>query len=193
MSPQKENYWGNVNSIGPRSVYDEAKRLGETIVSLHQRERSLNAVIVRIFNTYGPGMDPYDGRVVSSFIRQTLQGESLTIFGTGMQTRSFCYVSDLVEALIRAMNSRITGPVNLGNPSEISLLTLAERVFTALGKRVPIEHGNLPVDDPTNRCPDISVARASLGWQPTVDIEAGLLLTADWGAKQLNGKDTGKN
>lgn len=185
VSPQKEGYWGNVNPIGPRSVYDESKRLGETIVSFHQRERSLDAVIVRIFNTYGPGMDPYDGRVVSSFIRQTLQGEPLTIFGNGLQTRSFCYISDLVDALTRAMSSKILGPVNLGNPNEISLLTLAAKVFSAVGKSVDLEHGNLPVDDPTNRCPDISLAIHSLGWRPSVDLETGLKLTADWITSKL--------
>jgi dTDP-glucose 4,6-dehydratase len=184
-SPQSERYWGNVNPIGPRSVYDEAKRFGETLVSHFQRHMLANAGIVRIFNTYGPNMDPYDGRVVSNFIRQALQGQPLTIYGSGEQTRSFCYIADLVRG-IRAMGASLaTGPINLGNPEERTLLNLAELVLEVTKSSSKLEFQRLPEDDPKQRRPDISLARNLLGWEPTVDIRAGLRLTAEWISQNL--------
>jgi nucleoside-diphosphate-sugar epimerase len=180
VSPQSEDYWGNVNPIGPRSVYDESKRLGETLVNLHAKEAALSATIVRIFNTYGPGMDPNDGRVVSSFVRQALTGVPLTIFGTGEQTRSFCFVSDLVKGLIAAGQSSEFGPFNLGNPKEITLIELANTVSRSLGVPLQIKYEALPQDDPQRRCPDISRARRILNWEPQVELHEGILLTADW-------------
>lgn len=186
VHPQKEDYWGNVNTLGPRSIYDEAKRFGETMMSHARRERGVNTVLVRIFNTYGPQMDPEDGRVVSSFIRQALQGEKISMFGDGSQTRSFCYVSDLVRGLMLAMKSTIAGPVNLGNPSEIDLKQLAEEVSTATGKALQFEYFDLPEDDPKQRQPDISKAKTELGWEPVVSREEGLALTANWMQEKLS-------
>lgn len=180
VSPQSEQYWGNVNPIGPRSVYDEAKRFGETLVSQFQRERRGNAAIVRIFNTYGPRMDPYDGRVVSNFIRQALQGTALTIYGTGQQTRSFCYIDDLVRGLMAMGLSSAGGPINLGNPGEMTLLELAQLVVELLGGESKIEFLPLPQDDPQRRNPDISRALEELGWQPTESLSEGLIKTAHW-------------
>lgn len=180
LSPQTENYWGNVNPIGPRSVYDEAKRFGETLVAHFQRQNLANVGIVRIFNTYGPNMDPYDGRVVSNFIRQALQGEPLTMYGSGEQTRSFCYIDDLVRG-IRAMGrSNEPGPINLGNPEERTLLDLAEIVLRITMSKSNIEFCELPVDDPKQRRPDISRATSLLGWHPTVKITDGISRTSDW-------------
>lgn len=180
VSPQPEKYWGNVNPIGPRSVYDEAKRFGETLVSHFQRQNLADAGIVRIFNTYGPSMDPHDGRVVSNFIRQALQGEPLTIYGSGEQTRSFCYIDDLIIG-IRAMGkSDNRGPINLGNPEERTLLDLAELVLRVTKSSSTLEFHGLPEDDPKQRRPDISQARKILDWEPKVAIENGLRLTADW-------------
>lgn len=180
VHPQPESYWGNVNPIGPRSIYDEAKRFGETLMSYAHRSGTANTVLIRIFNTYGPHMDPYDGRVVSTFIRQTLQGTPLTMFGTGKQTRSFCYVDDLVRGIMATMDSSIAGPVNLGNPTEFTLLELAEVVAEVLGSTMPIEFSDLPVDDPQQRRPDISYAKEALGWQPTIALAEGVARTADW-------------
>ena len=180
VHPQAESYWGNVNPIGPRSIYDEAKRFGETLMSFAHRSGAANTVLIRIFNTYGPHMDPYDGRVVSTFIRQTLQGTPLTMFGSGTQTRSFCYVDDLVRGIMATMDSSIAGPVNLGNPTEFTLLELAEVVADVLGSTLPIEFSELPVDDPQQRRPDISYAEAALGWQPTIALAEGVARTADW-------------
>lgn len=180
VSPQSEDYWGNVNPIGPRSVYDESKRLGETLVNLHARELGLSATIVRIFNTYGPGMDPNDGRVVSSFVRQALTNTPLTIFGSGEQTRSFCFVSDLVRGLIAASKSSQFGPFNLGNPKEITLLELASIVADSLGVALQTQHEELPQDDPQRRCPDITRARTELNWNPQVELSEGILRTAEW-------------
>lgn len=180
VHPQAESYWGNVNPIGPRSIYDEAKRFGETLMSFAHRSGAANTVLIRIFNTYGPHMDPYDGRVVSTFIRQTLQGTPLTMFGSGTQTRSFCYVDDLVRGIMATMDSSIAGPVNLGNPTEFTLLELAEVVAEVLGSTMPIEFSELPVDDPQQRRPDISYAEACLGWQPTIALAEGVGRTADW-------------
>ena len=178
--PQRESYWGNVNPIGPRSIYDEAKRFGETYVSFFQRLRQTNAVIVRIFNTYGPRMDPNDGRVVSSFIRDGIKGKPFQVFGDGKQTRSFCFVSDLVVGLRAAMDSEITGPVNLGNPNEFTLLELATQVGEVLGIEPVLEFKELPIDDPKQRQPDISYAKSALNWEPKIELAEGLQLTADW-------------
>lgn len=180
VSPQSEDYWGNVNPIGPRSVYDEAKRFGETLVAHFQRESDANAGIVRIFNTYGPNMDPWDGRVVSTFIRQALANEPLTIFGDGTQTRSFCYVDDLVSAIMTMGKSAHTGPLNLGNPKEHTLLELADLVHSIVGGSKKIKFLDLPQDDPKRRNPDITRARELLRWEPVVGIDEGIRLTAEW-------------
>ena len=185
VSPQKEIYWGNVNPIGPRSVYDEAKRFGETLVAHFQREKLANAGIVRIFNTYGPNMDPYDGRVVSNFIRQALQGKPLTIYGNGEQTRSFCYIDDLVRGIMAMGISSQPGPINLGNPEERTLLNLAEIVLAITNSSSELVFMELPEDDPKQRCPDITQAKSLLGWQPTVDISSGIQSTADWISKNI--------
>ena len=178
--PQRESYWGNVNPIGPRSVYDEAKRFGETLLSHFHRSEGTDTVIVRIFNTYGPRMDPDDGRVVSSFIRDGIKGKSFQVFGDGKQTRSFCFVSDLVAGLRAAMDSGITGPVNLGNPNEFTLLELATKVGSVLGIEPVLEFKELPVDDPKQRQPDISYAKSALNWEPKIELAEGLRLTSDW-------------
>jgi nucleoside-diphosphate-sugar epimerase len=180
VSPQPESYWGNVNPIGPRSVYDEAKRLGETLVALYWREKKLDAGIVRIFNTYGPGMDPFDGRVVSTFIRQALRSEPLTVFGDGSQTRSFCFVDDLIDGILRMSETKLQGPVNLGNPLEINLITLGEIISKSLGLDPVFNHLPLPEDDPKQRRPDISLAKKLLGWEPKVSLELGIAQTAEW-------------
>ena len=180
VSPQPESYWGNVNPIGPRSVYDEAKRFGETLVAHFQRELSANAGIIRIFNTYGPNMDPYDGRVVSNFLRQALAGEPLTMFGTGEQTRSFCYIDDLVVVIRKMADSNLAGPINLGNPEERTLLDLARLVLEVTKSNSRLEFLELPEDDPKQRRPDISKANNLLGWHPVVDIKTGLEKTALW-------------
>ena len=189
VAPQDESYWGNVNPVGPRSVYDEAKRFGETLVSHFQRQNLANAGILRIFNTYGPNMDPYDGRVVSNLIRQALQGKPLTIYGSGEQTRSFCYIDDLVRG-IRAMGmSSEQGPINLGNPEERTLLNLAEIVLQVTMSESSLEFHELPVDDPKQRRPDISLAQNRLGWNPTVDIRTGIGRTSDWISRTLSKAD----
>lgn len=183
--PQKENYWGNVNPIGPRSVYDEAKRLGETLVSLYQRNGWAETSLIRIFNTYGPHLDPNDGRVVSSFLRDGILGKPLTVFGDGMQTRSFCFVNDLIDGIILAMEKGFTGPLNLGNPNEFTMLELAQKVGKVLGINPNLEFHKLPQDDPKQRKPDISLAMTELGWKPKVDLDAGLQITANWMKKVL--------
>ena len=183
VSPQQESYWGNVNPIGPRSVYDEAKRFGETLVTHFQRENLANAGIVRIFNTYGPNMDPYDGRVVSNFIRQALHGKPLTIYGSGEQTRSFCYIDDLVRGIMAMAQSSQPGPINLGNPEERTLLNLAELVLEITDSLSTLEFFELPEDDPKQRCPDITKAKSLLSWEPAVDISTGIRKTADWISK----------
>jgi dTDP-glucose 4,6-dehydratase len=180
VTPQKESYWGNVNTIGPRSVYDESKRLGETLMSYFSNERGLNGAIIRIFNTYGPGMDPWDGRVVSSFIRQGLRGEPFTVFGDGSQTRSFCFVDDLVAGIIAMAESREFGPINLGNPKELDLIALGKLIANILGIVPKFTFHELPTDDPSQRCPDITRAMESLGWEPKIEIEEGISLTANW-------------
>ena len=183
--PQRESYWGNVNSIGPRSVYDEAKRFGETLLAHYDREGLAETVIIRIFNTYGPRMDPNDGRVVSSFLRDGILGKPLQVFGDGKQTRSFCYVSDLITGIIAAMESGISGPVNLGNPNEFTLLELVENVGKTLNIAPAIEFQELPTDDPKMRCPDISYAKSALSWEPKIELAEGLALTAQWLKSQL--------
>ena len=178
--PQRETYWGNVNPIGERSVYDEAKRFAEALTTAHQRARGLDARIVRIFNTYGPRMQPDDGRVVTNLVHQALEGRPLTIYGDGTQTRSFCYVDDEVAGIIALLESDVTGPVNIGNPDEFTVAELAELVRTTVGVDLPIEHRPLPSDDPRVRRPDITRGRTLLGWEPRIPLADGLarLITA---------------
>jgi UDP-glucuronate decarboxylase len=182
VHPQVETYRGSVNPIGPRACYDEGKRAAETLFMDYHRRNRVNIRICRIFNTYGPRMHPYDGRVISNFIRQALSGEELTIFGDGSQTRSFCYRDDLVEGLIRMMNApdAFIGPVNLGNPGEFTMLELAELVLELTGAKSKLKFMPLPADDPTKRRPDITVARKNLKWEPTVPLREGLLRTIEW-------------
>jgi len=185
VSPQTEDYWGNVNPIGPRSVYDESKRFGETLVAYFQREHNINAGIVRIFNTYGPNMDPYDGRVVSTFIRQALKSEPFTVFGDGSQTRSFCYIDDLVRGIMSMGAGNQPGPINLGNPAEKTLLELSELVTRIVGGSGDLVFLPLPEDDPRVRKPDISRATNLLNWRPEIPLEIGIEKTADWMKKVL--------
>jgi UDP-glucuronate decarboxylase len=182
VHPQSESYWGNVNPIGPRSCYDEGKRAAETLFFDYHRQHKLKIKVARIFNTYGPRMHPNDGRVVSSFIVQALSGKPLTLHGDGSQTRSFCYVDDTVEGLIRLMDSasEVTGPVNIGNPDEFTMLELAKRVLEETGSTSLIEHHPLPVDDPVRRRPDITRARELLGWEPTVPFSEGITRTVEF-------------
>lgn len=179
VHPQTESYWGNVNPIGPRGVYDEAKRFAEALVMAYHRVHKMETRIARIFNTYGPRMRPNDGRVVSNFINQALEGEPLTIYGDGTQTRSFCYVDDLVDAISRLLFSAETEPVNLGNPYEMSVMELAKLVQELSGKEVGIKMQPLPTDDPKVRQPDISRARETLGWEPQVSLREGLARTIE--------------
>ena len=176
IHPQPEAYWGHVNPIGPRSCYDEGKRCAETLFFDYHRQHRLEIKVVRIFNTYGPRMHPNDGRVVSNFIVQALRGEDLTIYGDGSQTRSFCYVDDLVDGMVRMMNTapELTGPINLGNPGEFTMLELAETVLRLTASRSQLKFMPLPSDDPRQRQPDIQSARSQLGWTPTVALEDGL-------------------
>ena len=174
VHPQPEDYWGNVNPIGPRGVYDEAKRFAEAMAMAYHRVHGLNVRIVRIFNTYGPRMRPRDGRVVPAFVQQALEGAPLTVFGDGSQTRSFCYVSDLIEGIVRLLESDVTEPVNLGNPSEMTILEFAETVIRETGSPSEITFEPLPEDDPKVRQPDIRRARELLGWEPEVSLADGL-------------------
>ncbi len=185
--PQREGYWGHVNPIGMRSCYDEGKRCAETLFFDYYRQHGLRIKVARIFNTYGPNMHPNDGRVVSNFIVQALRGDPITVYGDGKQTRSFCYVDDLVEALVRLMNSpdACTGPVNLGNPEEFTILELAQKVVALTGARSEIVFKSLPSDDPVQRCPDINLARQTLGWQPSVRLQDGLVKTVSYFRKML--------
>jgi len=180
--PQKEEYWGHVNTIGPRACYDEGKRCAETLFFDYHRQFDLDIKVVRIFNTYGPRMHPNDGRVVSNFILQALNNEPITIYGDGSQTRSFCFVSDMVEAFIRMMGSadEFTGPVNLGNPGEYSIKELAEKTVEMTGSSSQLIFKDLPADDPKQRCPDISLAKSILDWEPAINLETGLAETIDW-------------
>jgi len=182
VHPQEESYWGRVNPIGIRSCYDEGKRVAETLFFDYWRQHDLSIKVMRIFNTYGPRMDPADGRVVSNFIVQALRGENITIYGTGEQTRSFCYVDDLIEGMVSLMNTdhAVTGPINIGNPGEFTMLELAQHVLEITGSPSKIEFLPLPSDDPRQRQPDITIARRELGWEPTVPLAAGLVRTIDY-------------
>jgi dTDP-glucose 4,6-dehydratase len=172
--PQKETYWGNVNPIGPRSVYDESKRFAEAMVMAYHRSRGVNTHMARIFNTYGPRLHPGDGRVISNFLMQALRGEPFTIYGDGRQTRSFCYVDDLIEGIVRLSRSEEHLPVNLGNPEEYTILECAKAVLEVTGSKSEMSYVELPVDDPTRRRPDITKARTLLGWEPRVGLKDGL-------------------
>ena len=188
VHPQHESYWGNTNPIGLRSCYDEGKRCAETLFFDYWRQHQLQIKVARIFNTYGPRMHPNDGRVVSNFIVQALQGDDITLYGDGSQTRSFCYVDDLVEAFIRIMGTddEFVGPVNIGNPGEFTILELAEKVIEFIGSKSRIVNKPLPMDDPTRRRPDITLAREKLGWEPKVELDEGLRRTADYFDKLLS-------
>lgn len=187
VHPQPEEYWGRVNPIGIRSCYDEGKRCAETLFFDYHRQHNLDIKVARIFNTYGPRMHPNDGRVVSNFIVQALKGQDITIFGDGSQTRSFCYVDDLIEGFIRLMNTEpgFTGPVNLGNPGEFTMLELAEKVIELTGSKSKLTFMPLPQDDPKQRQPNIELAKAKLGWEPKVNLENGLIKTIEY-FKSLN-------
>jgi UDP-glucuronate decarboxylase len=205
VHPQKEEYWGHVNPVGKRSCYDEGKRLAETLFFDYMRQNKVDTKVVRIFNTYGPRMRPDDGRVVSNFIVQALRGENITVYGDGSQTRSFCYIDDLIEGMIRMMDLEIDGraperdytkpylsgfhgPLNLGNPHEVSVLSIAEKIIRMTRSRSKIVFEKLPDDDPTRRCPDITKARAHLSWQPKVKLDAGLQKTIDYFVRARRGK-----
>lgn len=192
VHPQPEEYWGNVNPVGIRSCYDEGKRAAETLFFDYHRQNNVDIKVIRIFNTYGPNMNPDDGRVVSNFIVQALKGDALTIYGDGSQTRSFCYVDDLIEGMIRMMNSRegFTGPVNLGNPGEFTMLELAEKVLELTGSKSKIVYKPLPQDDPTQRKPVIELAKKELGWEPKIQLEEGLTKTISYFQKRMIVKDT---
>jgi dTDP-glucose 4,6-dehydratase len=178
--PQKETYWGNVNPIGPRGVYDEAKRFAEAMTTAYHRYHGLDAKIVRIFNTYGPRMRVRDGRAVPAFMSQALKNEDVTVFGDGSQTRSFCYVSDLVDGIIRLMQSKENSPINIGNPAEMTITQIAETIIEMTGSTSKIVHQPLPEDDPKVRRPDITRARTLLGWEPKVDLREGLTKTIEY-------------
>jgi len=185
VHPQPESYWGHVNPIGPRGVYDEAKRFAEAMTMAYHRYHDLDVRIVRIFNTYGPRMRAQDGRVVSNFLVQALQGKPLTVYGDGSQTRSFCYVDDEVRGILALLDGDVVGPVNIGNPAELTVRELAEIVLEVTGSQSPVVYEPLPVDDPAQRQPDITLARTALGWEPTVDVREGLRRTADWFRRTL--------
>ena len=192
VHPQLESYWGRVNPIGLRSCYDEGKRCAETLFFDYQRQHNLDIKVVRIFNTYGPHMHPNDGRVVSNFIVQAMKGEDITIFGDGQQSRSFCYVDDMIEGFVRMMGSErgFSGPVNMGNPGEFTMLELAEMVIKLVGGRSKLTYLPLPTDDPRQRQPDISLAKEKLGWEPKVLLEDGLMETINYFRKLLGGRIT---
>jgi UDP-glucuronate decarboxylase len=189
VHPQPEEYWGNVNPIGPRSCYDEGKRCAETLFFDYHRQNKVRIKVLRIFNTYGPRMHPNDGRVVSNFIVQALKGEDITIYGDGLQTRSFCYVDDLIEGMIRLMDSAedVTGPINVGNPSEFTMIELAENVLRLTGSKSKLIKMPLPADDPKQRKPDITKAKSVLGWEPKVQLEDGLKETIGYFRTLLEG------
>jgi UDP-glucuronate decarboxylase len=182
VHPQPESYWGNVNPIGIRSCYDEGKRCAETLFFDYRRQHDMPVKVARIFNTYGPGMRPDDGRVVSNFIVSALNGEPLTVFGDGSQTRSFCFVDDLVDGLVKLMATptEVTGPINIGNPNEFTMTELAELVIEIVGGSAGVDYRPLPADDPTQRQPDISLAKSALGWQPTIELREGLGATVEY-------------
>ncbi len=184
VHPQVESYWGHVNPIGPRGVYDEAKRFAEAMTMAYYRAHGVQTRIVRIFNTYGPRMRAQDGRAIPAFLTQALAGEPLTAFGSGNQTRSFCYIDDLIEGIMRLIESDYHDPVNLGNPGEYTILQLAKRIIDLTRSTSQVEFRPLPQDDPKQRCPDITVARQTFGWQPQVDLDTGLQRTIDWFRQQ---------
>jgi len=186
VHPQSEEYWGNVNPVGPRGVYDEAKRFAEALTMAYYRYHSVETRIARIFNTYGPRMRPEDGRAIPGFIPQALRGESLTVFGEGQQTRSFCYISDQIDGLYRLLMSDYPEPVNIGNPYEMTIKQLAEAIIRLTKSKSTITNKPLPEDDPKFRQPDITKAKSILGWEPKVDLEEGLTHTIDWFKKRLN-------
>lgn len=190
VHPQDESYWGNVNPVGFRSCYDEGKRCAETLFFDYYRQNNLKIKVARIFNTYGPKMHPNDGRVVTNFIVQALKSQDITIYGDGLQTRSFCYVDDLIEGLLKLMESpdEFTGPVNLGNPNEIAILELAQKIIELTGSRSKIVYKPLPEDDPRQRRPEISLAKQNLGWEPKTDLEEGLRKTIDYFDRRASGK-----
>jgi dTDP-glucose 4,6-dehydratase len=189
LHPQKETYWGNVNPVGPRSVYDEAKRFAEAVTMAYHRYRGVDTRILRIFNTYGPRLQLNDGRVISNFMKQALRGEALTVYGDGSQTRSFCYVSDEVEGILRLAKSDLHDPVNIGNPDEFTVLDCAKMVLKVTGSKSPIVFEPLPQDDPRQRCPDITQAKELLGWKPKIDLETGLKLSLDYFRKAIAADD----
>jgi len=180
VHPQTESYWGNVNPVGPRAVYDEAKRFAEAITTAYQSVYGMDTKIARIFNTYGPGLRPLDGRVVSNFLAQAIEGRPLTIYGDGSQTRSFCFVEDEVEGLVRLLESDHAGPINIGNPTEFTVLELAHRVLEITESSSEITFEPLPRDDPRQRCPDITLAERVLGWRPRIELSEGLTRTLEW-------------
>ncbi|GFO57812.1 NAD-dependent dehydratase [Geomonas silvestris] len=187
VHPQNESYWGNVNTLGPRSCYDEGKRVAETLMMDYHRQNNVDVRIIRIFNTYGPRMAENDGRVVSNFILQALRGEDITVYGKGEQTRSFCFVSDLVEGMLRMMECPdFTGPVNLGNPCETTILEFAEKIIALTGSRSRIVFRPLPADDPKQRRPDITLAKKMLDWEPTVNVDEGLKQTIEYFSSVLS-------
>jgi dTDP-glucose 4,6-dehydratase len=188
VHPQREDYWGNVNPVGPRGVYDEAKRFAEAMTMAYHRVHRVDARIVRIFNTYGPRMRLTDGRAIPTFIRQALDGDALTVYGDGSQTRSFTYVSDLVDGIWKLMQAPVNDPVNIGNPREMTLLELAKQILRQSGSQSTITFGPLPTDDPKVRQPDIGRARRLLAWEPTVDVEEGLRRTLEWYREAGNGR-----
>jgi dTDP-glucose 4,6-dehydratase len=187
VHPQRESYWGNVNSIGPRAVYDEAKRFAETMTMTYHRELGVDIGIVRIFNTYGPRLRAADGRVVSNFIVQALDGRPLTVYGDGSQTRAYCYVDDEVRGIVALLDSNLVGPVNIGNPGEFTVLELAQFVLEVTGSSSELVFEPLPTDDPTRRCPDITLAREHLGWEPQISLQEGLVRTHEWYLKERAG------
>jgi dTDP-glucose 4,6-dehydratase len=178
--PQSEDYWGNVNPVGPRSVYDEAKRFSESLIMAWHQHRGVNTHLVRIFNTYGPRLHPSDGRVISNFMMQALRGEPLTVYGSGNQTRSFCYVDDLIEGIVRLSRSSEHYPVNIGNPVEFTIIECAQAILEVTGSTSELCFGDLPQDDPTRRCPDITKARVLLGWEPRISLREGLAKSLDF-------------
>ena len=185
VHPQPESYWGNVNPVGPRSVYDEAKRFGEALIMAYHRKYAMAVRIARIFNTYGPRMRPDDGRVISNLVTQALAGEPLTVYGDGAQTRSFCYVDDEVAGLLALIDSDVVGPVNIGNDTEYTVLAVARLIIELTGSASPIVFAPRPTDDPTQRRPDLTLATSTLGWKPTTPLAEGLKATIDWFDKQL--------
>jgi dTDP-glucose 4,6-dehydratase len=185
VTPQSESYWGNVNSIGERSCYDEAKRYAEALCMAYWREHKANIGIIRIFNTYGPRLDPLDGRVVSNFVCQAIQGHDLTVYGDGSQTRSFCYVDDEVRGILAMLDSQERGPINIGNPVEFTMLELADLVLELTDSNSELVYKPLPSDDPLQRCPDITQAQNLLNWSPTIDLREGLARTIEWFQRTL--------